>query len=251
MQKVFFRLRSFIVFLIHCQHKPESLFYASLRDKIDHAFTHDARLFLKRNKTIIQFSDPGAVKKHRSRTVAAIYKHSTSTKRNSRLIFNLVRYIKPKIVFELGTSLGVNTIYLAKPYPVKVISFEGAAPILSIAKEVHNRYFPQGYVEYIAGNIHETLPPTLKRQQPDMIFMDAEHTFAATITFFELCKIHARVNSRLVIVLDDIYWSPGMKLAWENIKRAPEVSGTIDLYTLGIVFFDPQLLSEHHKWFII
>ena len=38
------------------------------------------------------------------------------------------------------------------------------------------------------------------------------------------------------MIFDDIYRNKGMKDAWEQIKAHPEVSVTIDLFQIGLVF---------------
>jgi len=48
-----------------------------------------------------------------------------------------------------------------------------------------------------------------------------------------------------VFIFDDIHWSEGMTEAWEVIKKHPKVTSTIDLYFMGIVFFNPDLSKEN------
>ena len=49
------------------------------------------------------------------------------------------------------------------------------------------------------------------------------------------------------MIFDDIYWSVGMKKAWEEIKEYPEVTVTIDLFWIGLVFFRNDRVKEHFK----
>jgi hypothetical protein len=46
-------------------------------------------------------------------------------------------------------------------------------------------------------------------------------------------------------VFDDIRWSDEMTLAWEKIKNHPKVNVTIDLYSMGVVFFRKEQEKEH------
>ena len=39
-----------------------------------------------------------------------------------------------------------------------------------------------------------------------------------------------------LFVFDDIYWSSGMKSAWDEISKSPSVKLSLDLFSLGIVF---------------
>jgi hypothetical protein len=48
------------------------------------------------------------------------------------------------------------------------------------------------------------------------------------------------------MVFDDIHWSEGMERAWEEIKRDPAVTLTIDIFFVGLVFFRKmQLIPQH------
>jgi hypothetical protein len=46
------------------------------------------------------------------------------------------------------------------------------------------------------------------------------------------------------MIFDDIYWSKGMKEAWAQIKAHPEVSVSIDLFGIGLVFVRKGQVKE-------
>lgn len=69
----------------------------------------------------------------------------------------------------------------------------------------------------------------------DLIYLDGNHTYEATINYFKTLLSHVHDSS--VMIFDDIYWSEGMTKAWEEIKAHPAVTVTIDLFKLGLVFF--------------
>ncbi|PJC61367.1 MAG: SAM-dependent methyltransferase, partial [Flavobacteriales bacterium CG_4_9_14_0_2_um_filter_32_27] len=74
------------------------------------------------------------------------------------------------------------------------------------------------------------------------VFFDGNHTKNATLTYFNWCL--EKANEQSVFVFDDIYWSEEMKCAWKEIKAHPKVTTTIDLFFLGIIFFNPDLSKE-------
>ncbi|MBD0257317.1 MAG: SAM-dependent methyltransferase, partial [Cytophagales bacterium] len=43
----------------------------------------------------------------------------------------------------------------------------------------------------------------------------------------------------------DIYWSAEMMSAWEEIKRHPAVTLTVDLFHVGLVFFRRKQPKQH------
>ena len=84
-----------------------------------------------------------------------------------------------------------------------------------------------------------------KLKRVDFAFIDGNHSYDATIDYFNNIINYTDKNS--VLVLDDIYWSREMTKAWEEIKKNPNVSSTIDLYYLGIVFLNHELTKQHFK----
>jgi hypothetical protein len=53
------------------------------------------------------------------------------------------------------------------------------------------------------------------------------------------------VNENTLLIFDDIYWSEGMKAAWNEIKAHPKVTVTIDLFWIGLVFFKGGRVKEN------
>jgi hypothetical protein len=45
-------------------------------------------------------------------------------------------------------------------------------------------------------------------------------------------------------VFDDIHWSEGMEKAWNEIKSDKDVTITIDFFTVGLVFFNPDFTKQ-------
>jgi hypothetical protein len=50
-----------------------------------------------------------------------------------------------------------------------------------------------------------------------------------------------------MFIVDDIYWSEDMELAWKMIKEHPKVTSTIDIFQMGIVFFNSHLHKKNYK----
>jgi hypothetical protein len=55
----------------------------------------------------------------------------------------------------------------------------------------------------------------------------------------------AKATENTIFVFDDIYWSTEMKKAWDEISARPEVTISIDLYDLGIIFFRNNQEKQH------
>ena len=185
----------------------------------------------------------GAMKYRKVKDIAAT---SLKSSKYARLLFHLVKFSQAKQIIELGTSLGITTAYLASASPHgKVYSFEGASSVMRMA----DRHFHEtglNHIELIQGPFDQTLPDFIKGMSgsPDLVFMDGHHTYEATIRYFSL--LLARSDEDTIFVFDDIHWSRGMEKAWKEIKQHPQVTLTIDLFFMGLVFFrKSQLIKQH------
>jgi predicted O-methyltransferase YrrM len=200
---------------------------------------------LKRDKRKLDITDfgTGGMKQ---KTIAEIAKKSLKTAKYGQLLFRLSVFSKTQNTLELGTSLGITTSYLAAASSfIRCISLEGCQEIANLANE-NFRTLDIKNVQIVVGDIDITLPEVLKDfNQLDLIFIDANHKSEAVISYFEQCL--AKVHGNSVMVVDDIYWSGDMEKAWKVIKSHPRVMATIDLFQLGIVFFNTDLNKEHYK----
>ncbi|OJJ15134.1 SAM-dependent methyltransferase [marine bacterium AO1-C] len=207
------------------------------------------RSSLLHNPQLIEVTDLGAgsrKNKQDFRKVNAIARHSMSSRKVSELLFRLVDYFQPQHILELGTSLGINTLYLAKAQPsAQVTTMEGCPNIASIARKNFKSQQVES-IQLMEGNIDKTLPYFLDNASKlDFVFLDANHREAPTIRYFEQCLAKSHEDS--VFILDDIYWSQGMQRAWEQIQKHPQVMLTIDLFRVGLVFFRNKQPKQHFK----
>lgn len=200
---------------------------------------------LKRDKRIVNIKDFGTGN-DRQEAVKDIATRSLKSAKYGQLLFRLVHYFKATHVLELGTSLGITTSYLAaSSAKVRCHTLEGCPEVAHIAQE-NFKALGLNNISLHVGNIDEILSPLLESTaRVDFVFFDANHTFDATISYFELCAAKAHRNS--VFVVDDIYWSEDMEKAWKKIMNHPRVTSTIDLFRVGIVFFNTDLYKKHYK----
>lgn len=175
--------------------------------------------------------------------VRDIARRSSVSVRKGQLLYRLVRHYKPRTVIELGTAFGISTMYMAVAYPnCHIYTIEGCADTMHIAAHNFSR-LGLGNIREICGDFDEFLPKVLgKVEKVDMVFIDGNHKKDATLRYFDECLAHIQNNS--ILVFDDIHWSKGMRSAWENIRQHPSVRVSIDLFSIGIVFFRKELSKE-------
>lgn len=203
---------------------------------------------LKTDKRKISIKDLGAGSRKRKgniTSVSTIAKTSLKPKKYSQLLFRIVNYYQPETILELGTSLGITTAYLATANTNgSVITFEGIEEIAAVAKENFKR-LNLNNIQVVEGNFDATLQPTIRSiKKVDFAFLDGNHQKVPTLNYFT--TLLPFVNENSILIFDDIHWSREMEEAWEEIQNHPEVTLTIDLFFIGIVFFRKQQKVKQH-----
>lgn len=201
---------------------------------------------LKKNNTQIFVRDFGAGSRNNSgnsRTISDIAKHSLKSRKYASLLYRMVKYFQPVKILELGTSLGISTCYMAKANSMtEIITVEGCANIVEIAEKNAQKAGLKNIV-FIKGSFDDVLDELAGKHNPGFVFFDGNHIEEATIKYFETCLPY--VMNESVFVFDDINWSDGMKQAWEKIKNHDQVTVTIDMFFMGLVFFRKELSREN------
>lgn len=146
-------------------------------------------------------------------------------------------------IVELGTSLGVTTAYMAAvDSRNKVVTYEGCPAVAEIAKE-NWKMLGINNIECVVGDINvEKLDKELGRV--DVAFVDANHTYAGTRAYVNI--LLKKMHAKSVLVVDDIHHSAEMERAWQEICADERVTSTMDLYQMGLVFFDKHYWKRHY-----
>ena len=106
-------------------------------------------------------------------------------------------------------------------------------------------------IHQVTGNFDDEIVPSIRRflsrkAKPaslDFVFFDGNHHKEPTLRYFLQSLEYANNNS--VFVFDDIRWSPEMEEAWKEIREHPQVTITVDLFFMGIVFFRKELAKQN------
>ena len=157
-------------------------------------------------------------------------------------------------IVELGTSLGVTTAYLAAmDSRNKVVTYEGCPAVAEVARANWEK-LGLNNIACVVGEITvDSLQLTVDSLQLavdrlsgiDVAFIDANHTYEATLTYFN--ALASRVHEKSVVVVDDIHYNEDMEKAWKAICADERVTTTMDLYRMGLVFFDKHYWRKHYK----
>lgn len=195
---------------------------------------------------MITITDLGAgslLNNNKQKRVGDIAANALKQPKLAQLLYRLAAHFKPRNMIELGTCLGITTLYLQKAAPdAHVYTMEGCPQTAGVAKETFKQAGLDA-VELITGNFDDNLPGVINNlDQLDFIFVDGNHQKDATLKYFEWCL--PKVHEDTLLIFDDIYWSEGMKEAWAQIKAHPQVTVTVDLFWIGLVFFKSGRVKE-------
>ena len=150
-------------------------------------------------------------------------------------------------IVELGTSLGVTTAYLAAmDSRNKVVTYEGCPAVAEVAQANWEK-LGLSNIACVVGEITvDSLQLAVDSLNGiDVAFIDANHTCEATLTYFN--ALASRVHEKSVVVVDDIHYNEDMEKAWKAICADERVTTTMDLYRMGLVFFDKHYWRKHYK----
>ena len=204
---------------------------------------------LKRDQTMIPVTVLGAsssVDSSGERSVGSFVSHSSVPEKYGSLLYRISRWFEPEMIIELGSGLGISTLYLASGSP--------RVPLHSIEGNPHRALFAEKVVtgrKLDMVNIHQgEMEKELDKLIPQMkgrfvAFVDGNHRYEPTIAYVR--KLIEVAGEDALIIMDDIYWSKEMYEAWREVISWKEVRVSIDLYQMGILLLRPDLDKADFK----
>ena len=152
----------------------------------------------------------------------------------------LIQISNSKNILEIGTSLGISTVYLSTAVNCsKVTTLEGCENTSNIALNSFDK-FNFYNIKLVKGNFNLTLDEVLEKTDSfDLIFFDGNHNKIDTLNYFNKCL--KKINSKSIFVFDDINWSIEMKSAWNQIIKNDVVTLSFTFLRVGVLFFKKDL----------
>lgn len=200
---------------------------------------------LKTDETV-NFTDYGAgshLIKNEKRYIKNITRICSKSKKEGRLLHNIIEYFQPTTILELGTSVGISSMYLATANQnAKIITLEG---VEDIAKTANNGFNTLGLnnIEVMVGEFSTTLDTAIsKLNKLDFVYIDGNHKKKPTLEYFEKCLPNTHNDS--IVVFDDIHWTRDMEEAWEAVCAHKETTLCLDFFNFGIAFLKKELSKE-------
>ena len=142
------------------------------------------------NNTVLEITDFGAGSKKLSsnqRSIQQIAKHGIAQKKQAECLYRLVNKFAPKTLIELGTSVGLTSLYLAKANSLaKLYTLEGSEHLVSFSTELFKKEEVNNIVS-VPGNFDVTFPKLLESFDAlDYIYIDGTYAMEPTLRYFGL-----------------------------------------------------------------
>jgi len=141
--------------------------------------------------------------------------------RTDQLLYRLAAYHAPRRMILFGSGLTITGAYLsaARPgVPLRIVEVQPEDTLLR---------------QPVSGDAM------------DWISIQGINTKEAVLHIFGHCLPHVHDGS--LLLLEGIYRNKAMKEAWQEIRNHPQVTVTVDLFWLGLVYFRKGQVKEHFR----
>jgi predicted O-methyltransferase YrrM len=193
-----------------------------------------------------RFSDIESLRKRLllQKEMADIVEREAICPKQGALLFRLANYFRPKNIVQIGSSVGLSTLYLTSyRQEVRCIALEKTSEHASIAHWVYEKG-ARTFVDLRIGDYQTVLPGILEEMKTvDFVFFNTCRE-ASNASLFDTCVKYAQADT--IFVFEGIKKNRTMRKLWKTICRRPEVTVTLDLYSMGIVFFNKKLHKRNY-----
>ncbi|MDR1257855.1 MAG: SAM-dependent methyltransferase [Tannerellaceae bacterium] len=175
---------------------------------------------------------------------ACVVAHEAIPPKHCALLFRLANYFRSQNILQIGASAGLSTLYLTSyAKDVRCITLEKTSERASIARWVYEEA-ARTPIDLRVGDYQNLLPFTLKDMgRIDLVFFNT-HKETSNAGLFNICVKYAHPDT--VFVFEGIKANNSMLKLWKTVRTHPDVTVTLDLYSIGIAFFNKKLHKRNY-----
>lgn len=157
-------------------------------------------------------------------------------KKKNKLFFRLVNYFSSRHILEIGSGNGVNTLCLTAPSSnIECTCVETSEKKYEMAKILYSKW-----ERSIDLHTDGTLPYLNKKQ--DCILINPLNYRQIPENFIHY--LSQLVHEKTFIIVTDIRTNKRNQALWRGIMNMESRTAVLDLFNIGIVFFDKKL----YRW---
>lgn len=158
--------------------------------------------------------------------------------RHFRLLFKLVNYFSSKRILELGAGVGISTLYLTAP--------ASDIECISVDADSANKRHAQMLYEHWPRNIVQNSAATVNlEEKQDCIFVNLRNYSHSTECIINC--ILQNVHEKSFVIIDGIRTNRKYQMLWKELLKKDEVVVSLDLYNVGILFFNKKYFKKNYK----
>lgn len=194
------------------------------------------RDMLLHDETVATVSTAGAgTHQRQQKRIADIARISGTTPRYGAVFAKLTHHYNLTSVLELGTSLGIGSMYFAKANSnVHVTTVEANPTMANFTQKMFDKLNMQR-IKIVNSDFGDFLNNNMHRNQKfDIAFIDGNHKGNALLHYYNTLNINM-LSQRNIVIIDDINWSNDMFRAWQKITNMDGNKLYINMFRLGIV----------------
>jgi len=179
----------------------------------------------------------------------AVQRYGISQK-EGELLFRLTNRYKPRSILTIGSSLGLTPLYLTRyDSTVQCITLESETDFAEMAAYLLNKEMNPS-LQIWTGAYHKSVPESLLQfTRIDCIFLDKNIGISDLNAIFNQCLPF--IHDQTFCVLAGIRSSSEKYHYWEQICQHPTVTVAVDLFQMGLLFFQPKLHKRVYRTIIL
>ncbi|MEG1544886.1 MAG: SAM-dependent methyltransferase [Tannerellaceae bacterium] len=187
--------------------------------------------------------------KVRRLTVGEVVARKAIQPRHGALLFRLTNYFKSQNILQLGSGMGLSTLYMTSyVVPLRCLVLEPQLEVAGVARQVYGEA-SRNPIDLRVGAYEELLPQALNDlPRLDFVFFNTPSNATDNEWLFNECV--KQVHKDSVFIFEGIKSTARMRTFWKQICGRPEVTVTVDLYDMGLVFFNSKLHKRDYKAYI-
>jgi len=172
----------------------------------------------------------------------------TQSKNYGALLFRLVNFFKPTTVLQIGSVTGIMSLYLANASKRCKYYFleerEGLFDSYDFIQnhQLDNLIMKEGDYEVQLKELKTELP------EVDLIHLNLRGDTEKTEKVIKL--LIPFIHKNTILLIDGIGINKSMQKFWSGFIQTHSISVSLDLYALGIVFFDKKYHKQNFKNYI-
>jgi predicted O-methyltransferase YrrM len=149
----------------------------------------------------------------------------------------IVEQFHPSQLLELGTSLGIGTMYFATASKnLNITTIEACNQTYLFTKNNFDSFGIKNNINLINNDFDTVLnSESINDKRFDLIFIDGNHKGEKLLDYYNKI-VRQYTMPKNIIIVDDINWSTDMFKAWKQITESDNTKTYLNLFRAGIIF---------------